>query len=108
MFRTGALLTAALHLLLISLHHCVGIVRPHQDKMVLRRIAIVCCLFAWCSPPALLFLLALIRPGQGLWHCERVDFYYERQFRWAISGFLFALFLAISICYIRLVSFANK
>lgn len=48
---------------------------------------------------------ALSRANQGFWNCLRVDFYYERQFRWSISGLLAAIFLAILCCYARLVSF---
>ncbi|KAF7638519.1 G_PROTEIN_RECEP_F1_2 domain-containing protein [Meloidogyne graminicola] len=103
MLRTGGLLTAALHLLLIALNHCVGIVRPHMDKNYLRRLAFLLCIFAWSFPSACLFILSLSRPNQGLFNCERVDFYNEKIFRWAVAGFLTILFLAITLCYARLL-----
>ncbi|KAL7076602.1 hypothetical protein ACQ4LE_004660 [Meloidogyne hapla] len=103
MLRTGGLLTAALHLLLIALNHCVGIVRPHMDKHRLRRIAFLFCICAWSFPSIILFILSLSRPNQGLFNCERVDFYNEKIFRWAVAGLLAILFLAITLCYARLL-----
>nr|CAD2170653.1 unnamed protein product [Meloidogyne enterolobii] len=103
MLRTGGLLTAALHLLLIALNHCVGIVRPHMDKHRLRRIAFLLCICAWSFPSIILFILSLSRENQGLFNCERVDFYNEKVFRWAVAGLLAILFLAITLCYARLL-----
>nr|CAD2139448.1 unnamed protein product [Meloidogyne enterolobii] len=103
MLRTGGLLTAALHLLLIALNHCVGIVRPHMDKHRLRRIAFLLCICAWSFPSIILFILSLSRENQGLFNCERVDFYNEKIFRWAVAGLLAILFLAITLCYARLL-----
>ncbi|KAL3098353.1 hypothetical protein niasHS_000365 [Heterodera schachtii] len=103
MLRTGGLLTAALHLLLIALHHCVGIIRPHYNKEQLRRSILAFCAFAWVVPTAILWLLALSRPNQGFWNCERPDFYYTRAFRWTVSTLLGSIFCAITLCYAKLL-----
>uniref|UniRef100_A0A183BY03 G_PROTEIN_RECEP_F1_2 domain-containing protein n=1 Tax=Globodera pallida TaxID=36090 RepID=A0A183BY03_GLOPA len=103
MLRTGGLLTAALHLLLIALHHCVGIIRPHFNKDRLRHGILCLCALAWVVPPGCLWLLALSRPNQGFWDCERPDFYHTRVFRWTVSALLGIIFCAITLCYAKLL-----
>uniref|UniRef100_A0A914I099 G-protein coupled receptors family 1 profile domain-containing protein n=1 Tax=Globodera rostochiensis TaxID=31243 RepID=A0A914I099_GLORO len=103
MLRTGGLLTAALHLLLIALHHCVGIIRPHYNKDHLRHGILWLCALSWVVPPGCLWLLALSRPNQGFWDCERPDFYHTRVFRWTVSALLGIIFCAITLCYAKLL-----
>ncbi|CAK5042296.1 unnamed protein product [Meloidogyne enterolobii] len=74
-----------------------------MDKHRLRRIAFLLCICAWSFPSIILFILSLSRENQGLFNCERVDFYNEKIFRWAVAGLLAILFLAITLCYARLV-----
>uniref|UniRef100_A0AC35FPS6 G-protein coupled receptors family 1 profile domain-containing protein n=1 Tax=Panagrolaimus sp. PS1159 TaxID=55785 RepID=A0AC35FPS6_9BILA len=103
MLRTGGLITGTLHLLLISVHHYIGIIRPYTDKQKLRTVASALCVIAWLSPLAVLFGLASFIPEQGYHDCMNVEFYHSRLFRMSISGLLILIFLFITWCYFRLI-----
>uniref|UniRef100_A0A915EQ32 G-protein coupled receptors family 1 profile domain-containing protein n=1 Tax=Ditylenchus dipsaci TaxID=166011 RepID=A0A915EQ32_9BILA len=103
MCRTGGLITGTLHLLLISIHHYIGIVRPYSDKNQLRIIAKYLCTLAWITPLLVLLILASSFPSQGYWNCTNVKFYHSRVFRLSVSCLLITIFLLITTCYIRLL-----
>lgn len=105
MLRTGGLITGTLHLLLISIHHYIGIVKPYTDKQKLKNISFVLCIIAWLAPVTVLFSLACFIPGQG-YHddCMNVSFYHAMEFRLSVSILLVIIFIFITWCYIKLVT----
>jgi len=104
MLRTGGLITGTLHLLLISIHHYIGIVKPYTDKQKLKNISFILCIIAWLAPLTVLFSLACFIPGQG-YHddCMNVAFYHAREFRLSVSILLVIIFIFITWCYIKLL-----
>jgi len=99
------MISATLHLLLIALHHFVGIARPQTPRSAGQdRRALFACLIAWIAPFSVLLFLSLGIKGQGYWNCQHVDFYHSRLFRLFVSFLLVAIFLLITSFYICLVS----
>ncbi|KAI1720032.1 7 transmembrane receptor (rhodopsin family) domain-containing protein [Ditylenchus destructor] len=103
MMRSGGLITGTLHLLIIAIHHYVGIVKPYWDKSVLRRIAKCLCVVAWLTPLLALLLLATAFPNEGYWDCTNIKFYHTKAFRLSISTMLVAIFIIITTSYIGLL-----
>uniref|UniRef100_A0A7E4V9Y3 G_PROTEIN_RECEP_F1_2 domain-containing protein n=1 Tax=Panagrellus redivivus TaxID=6233 RepID=A0A7E4V9Y3_PANRE len=103
MLRTGGLITSTLHLLLISIHHYIGIVRPYTDKRKMRNVATALCITVWLAPLIVLFGLASSISGQGFHNCMDVRFYHSRLFRVAVSSLLIAIFVFIIFCYTKLL-----
>ncbi|CAK5081536.1 unnamed protein product [Meloidogyne enterolobii] len=104
LLRTGGMISATLHLLLIALHHFVGIARPQTPRSAGQdRRALFACLIAWIAPFSVLLFLSLGIKGQGYWNCQHVDFYHSRLFRLFVSFLLVAIFLLITSFYICLL-----
>uniref|UniRef100_A0A915NZW1 G-protein coupled receptors family 1 profile domain-containing protein n=3 Tax=Meloidogyne TaxID=189290 RepID=A0A915NZW1_9BILA len=98
LLRTGGMISATLHLLLIALHHFVGIARPQTPRSAGQdRRALFACLIAWIAPFSVLLFLSLGIKGQGYWNCQHVDFYHSRLFRLFVSFLLVAIFLKSSL-----------
>uniref|UniRef100_A0A914CB27 G-protein coupled receptors family 1 profile domain-containing protein n=1 Tax=Acrobeloides nanus TaxID=290746 RepID=A0A914CB27_9BILA len=100
--RTGGLITGTFHLLLIAIHHYIGIVKPHSDRSRLKQLAIICCFISWLFPSLTLFIIASSFPDQGFHNCSNVEFYHSIFFRASISSLLLIIFMIITWCYIRL------
>ncbi|KAK0395536.1 hypothetical protein QR680_001328 [Steinernema hermaphroditum] len=107
MMRTGGLITGALHLLLIAIHHYIGILSPWSSRAPLNRPALALCLLAWATPLVALFGVACSINGQGYRNCSDVRFYHTRLFRFSVSILLVVIFLLISWFYIRLLCMLN-
>uniref|UniRef100_A0A1I8BG74 G_PROTEIN_RECEP_F1_2 domain-containing protein n=1 Tax=Meloidogyne hapla TaxID=6305 RepID=A0A1I8BG74_MELHA len=73
LLRTGGMISATLHLLLIALHHFVGIARPQTPRAAGQdRRALFACLIAWIVPFSVLLFLSLGIKGQGYWNCQHL------------------------------------
>jgi hypothetical protein len=103
--RSSGLLTGFIHLLLISFNQYISIVKPHINKELLLKIAVVLCAAAWILPLSVLVSLSFSFKEQGYYDCMRVDFYHSFTFRAITSGFLLLIFIAIVLCYAEIVSF---
>ncbi|KAF7637794.1 G_PROTEIN_RECEP_F1_2 domain-containing protein [Meloidogyne graminicola] len=104
LLRTGGMISATLHLLLIALHHFTGIAFPQTPRAAGQdRRAFYACLIAWIGPFSVLLFLSLGIKGQGYWNCQYVDFYHSRLFRLFVSFLLVAIFILITFFYICLL-----
>uniref|UniRef100_A0A0K0E4H5 G_PROTEIN_RECEP_F1_2 domain-containing protein n=1 Tax=Strongyloides stercoralis TaxID=6248 RepID=A0A0K0E4H5_STRER len=103
LFRTGGLITGTLHLLIISIHHYIGITRPYYKRAYTTKTFIVCTLI-WIIPPLFLIILASSFKNQGFRDCWEFDnFYHTRIFRVAVSSIIVIIFFIITFCYARMI-----
>uniref|UniRef100_A0A0N4ZBB1 G_PROTEIN_RECEP_F1_2 domain-containing protein n=1 Tax=Parastrongyloides trichosuri TaxID=131310 RepID=A0A0N4ZBB1_PARTI len=103
LFRTGGLITGTLHLLLISIHHYIGITRPYYKRAYTTKTFIVCILI-WILPSLFLVILASSFKNQGFRNCWEFDnFYHTRVFRVSVSTTIVIIFLIIIFCYARMI-----
>uniref|UniRef100_A0A0N5C915 G_PROTEIN_RECEP_F1_2 domain-containing protein n=1 Tax=Strongyloides papillosus TaxID=174720 RepID=A0A0N5C915_STREA len=103
LFRTGGLITGTLHLLIISIHHYIGITKPYYKRNYTTKTFIVCTLI-WILPPLFLIILASSFQNQGFRDCWEFDnFYHTRVFRVSVSSIIVIIFFIIIFCYARMI-----
>uniref|UniRef100_A0AC35U7H0 G_PROTEIN_RECEP_F1_2 domain-containing protein n=1 Tax=Rhabditophanes sp. KR3021 TaxID=114890 RepID=A0AC35U7H0_9BILA len=104
LFRTGGLITGTLHLLIISIHHYIGITKPYYRREYTIQ-TLFACLLAWIMPFLFLTILASSFSNQGFRNCwEPNNFYQTRVFRLSVSALIVLIFVIIIFCYVRMVS----